>query len=110
MAAWPDHEAEQAYRAQMWAEAFEAGRADMAREAGLFEEARAGAARADADPDADVRERVAAQAEADRAALEERRWGPGGRAHFGDPRPGDFPGRAGGTAAEPEPEQEAQAG
>lgn len=25
-------------------------------------------------------------------ALEERRWGPGGRSHFGDPRPGDFPG------------------
>ena len=24
----------------------------------------------------------------------ERRWGPGGRAHFADPRPGDFPGRA----------------
>ena len=21
------------------------------------------------------------------------RWGPGGRAHFADPRPGDFPGR-----------------
>jgi hypothetical protein len=28
------------------------------------------------------------------AELERRRWGPGGRAHFGDPRPGDFPGRA----------------
>ena len=27
------------------------------------------------------------------AELELRRWGPGGRAHFGDPRPGDFPGR-----------------
>ena len=26
--------------------------------------------------------------------IEARRWGPGGRAHFGDPRPGDFPGRA----------------
>ena len=25
------------------------------------------------------------------ADLEEKRWGPGGRAHFGDPRPGDFP-------------------
>jgi hypothetical protein len=34
------------------------------------------------------------------AEMEERRWGPGGRAHFGDPRPGDFPGR-------PEPEPEA---
>lgn len=27
------------------------------------------------------------------AELEARRWGPGGRGHFGDPRPGDFPGR-----------------
>jgi hypothetical protein len=28
------------------------------------------------------------------AELEVRRWGPGGREHFGDPRPGDFKGRA----------------
>lgn len=28
------------------------------------------------------------------AELEAERWGPGGREHFGDPRPGDFPGRA----------------
>jgi hypothetical protein len=28
----------------------------------------------------------------DYAELEMRRWGPGGREHFGDPRPGDFPG------------------
>jgi hypothetical protein len=27
------------------------------------------------------------------AELERRRWGPGGRDHFGDPREGDFPGR-----------------
>jgi hypothetical protein len=38
------------------------------------------------------------------AELEERRWGPGGRAHFGDPRPGDFPGHC---RREPEPELEA---
>ena len=25
--------------------------------------------------------------------LEVRRYGPGGRAHFGDPKPGDYPGR-----------------
>ena len=25
--------------------------------------------------------------------VDQRRWGPGGRAHFADPRPGDFPGR-----------------
>ncbi len=28
------------------------------------------------------------------AELEVARWGPGGRAHFADPRPGDFPGSA----------------
>lgn len=27
------------------------------------------------------------------AELERRRWGDGGREHFGDPRPGDYPGR-----------------
>jgi hypothetical protein len=37
------------------------------------------------------------------AELEERRWGPGGRAHFADPRPGDFSGRP----TETEPEMEA---
>jgi hypothetical protein len=39
------------------------------------------------------------------AALEEKRWGSGGRAHFADARPGDFPGRH----AEPEPEADAEA-
>jgi hypothetical protein len=29
--------------------------------------------------------------------IEIRRWGPGGRKHFADPRPGDYPGR--GSAA-----------
>jgi hypothetical protein len=38
------------------------------------------------------------------AELEERRWGPGGRAHFADPRPGDFLRRA----AKHEPEQQAE--
>jgi hypothetical protein len=28
------------------------------------------------------------------ADLELKRWGPAGREHFGDPKPGDFPGRA----------------
>jgi len=31
------------------------------------------------------------------ADLERRRWGPGGREHFADPRPGDYPGREGGA-------------
>jgi hypothetical protein len=38
------------------------------------------------------------------AELEERRWGPGGRAHFADARPGDFPGHC---CRDPEPELEA---
>jgi hypothetical protein len=42
------------------------------------------------------------------AELEQRRWGPGGRAHFADPRPGDFPGRD--TKPQPEPEPELEAG
>jgi hypothetical protein len=39
--------------------------------------------------------------------LEELRWGPGGRAHFADPRPGDFPGRDARPHAETEREMEA---
>jgi len=42
--------------------------------------------------------------------LEERRWGPGGRAHFADPRPGDFPGRGAQPQAQPQPEPELEAG
>jgi len=44
----------------------------------------------------------------DFADLEAERWGPGGREHFGDPRPGDFPGRAAAQEpeAQPEPEME----
>ena len=41
------------------------------------------------------------------AELEARRWGPGGRAHFVDPRPGDFPGRGAQPHAQPEQEMEA---
>jgi hypothetical protein len=33
-------------------------------------------------------------AEPTQAELELRRYGPGGRDHFGDPRPGDYPGGA----------------
>jgi hypothetical protein len=44
----------------------------------------------------------------DLAELEARRWGPGGRAHFGDARPGDFPGR--GARPQPETELELEAG
>ena len=37
------------------------------------------------------------------AELETRRWGPGGRPRFADPRPGDYPGRG---PRQPEPEAE----
>jgi hypothetical protein len=39
------------------------------------------------------------------AGIEAARWGSGGRAHFADPRPGDYPGRP-----RPEPETELEAG
>jgi hypothetical protein len=44
----------------------------------------------------------------DLAEIDERRWGPGGRAHFADARPGDFPGR--GTRPQAETEAELEAG
>ena len=43
------------------------------------------------------------------AELEQRRWGPGGRAHFADPRPGDFRGRENNPEPQPEAELEAEA-
>jgi hypothetical protein len=87
-------EAETAYRLQFGREMFQAGReaaeADMAARWGRI-----------------AREAVGGPA---RAELEEKRWGPGGRQHFADPRPGDYPGRlaleAQAEAAEPEPEPE----
>ena len=78
-------EAETRYLHQLAREAYEAGHADGYR---------AGYRQADADQAA--RWNQAARAVTDgpaHAELEERRWGPGGRAHFADPRPGDFPGR-----------------
>jgi hypothetical protein len=77
-------EAETAYRNQLAREMYALGRRDA--EAEMAEAWRQAAGRAARAPLG--------------AELEERRWGPGGRAHFGDPRPGDFPGRT----AEPEPE------
>ena len=41
----------------------------------------------------------------DLAELGGRRWGPGGREHFADPRPGDYPGR-GSAPRRPEPDPE----
>jgi hypothetical protein len=42
------------------------------------------------------------------AEIEERRWGAGGRAHFADPRPGDYPGH--GARPQTETELELEAG
>jgi hypothetical protein len=80
-------EAETAYRLQLGREMYQAGyraaEADMA-----------------ARWDRIARPAVRGPAHAD---LEAERWGPGGREHFGDPRPGDFPGRAA-REAEAQPE------
>ena len=89
-------EVETKYLHQFAREAYEAGHVDGYR---------AGYRQADADQAA--RWNQAARAVTDgpaHAELEERRWGPGGRAHFADPRPGDFPGRG----AKPQPEHQAQ--
>jgi hypothetical protein len=42
---------------------------------------------------------TAAPVAAHSGELLRRRWGPGGREHFADPRPGDYPGQLGGDAA-----------
>ncbi len=70
---------------------------------------RAGYARAEADM-AERWARIAAPVGrgVGHAELEERRWGPGGRARFADPRPGDFPGR--GAQPHPQAEREMEAG
>ena len=81
-------EAETAYRHQLAREMYQAGRRDAETEMARRWEQIA---------------RPAAYG-ISHAQLEERRWGPGGRAHFADPRPGDFPGRG----AKPQPQQEAQ--
>ena len=71
----------------------------------------AGRRDAEADMAAQWTRAAAAVRGPDFAELEERRWGPGGRAHFADPRPGDFPGRgARQPEPEPEPEPELEAG
>jgi hypothetical protein len=88
-------EAETRYLHQLAREMYQAGHADGYR---------AGYRQADADQAAQWNHAARAIDGPDRAELEERRWGPGGRAHFADPRPGDFPGR--GAKPQPEPETE----
>ena len=92
-------EAETAYRNQLGREMYQAGHADGYQ---------AGYRQAEADQAARWNQinRPAIDGPS-HAELEERRWGPGGRAHFADPRPGDFPGL--GTRPQPEPEPEVEA-
>ena len=72
-------EAETRYLHQLAREAYEAGHADGFR---------AGDRQADADQAARWNQVAGAVTDGpDRAELEERRWGLGGRAHFADPRP-----------------------
>ncbi len=91
-------EAETRYRNQLGREMYQAGHADGYQ---------AGYRQAEADMAARWNQATRPAAGPSHAELEERRWGPGGRAHFADPRPGDFPGR--GTQPQPEPETEAEA-
>lgn len=84
-------EAETAYRLQLARESFDAGYA---------------AAEADMAARWNAIARTTAPGPS-HAELEDRRWGPGGRAHFADPRPGDYPGR---TQPQAELEMELEAG
>jgi hypothetical protein len=86
-------ETETRYRNQLAHEAYEAGHADGYR---------AGYRQAGADQAARWNQAARAALGPAHAELEERRWGPGGRQHFAEPRPGDFPGRG----AQPRPELE----
>jgi hypothetical protein len=92
-------EAETRYRNQLAREAYEAGRQAGYRQAAADEEARW----RQTPP-------VLVPHSPSHAELEERRWGPGGREHFADPRPSDFPGREiSRPHARPEPEREMEA-
>ena len=94
-------EAETRYRSQLAREAYEAGRAD-GYSAGYHQ----------ADADQAARWNQAARAALDgpsHAELEQRRWGPGGREAFANPRPGDFPGWLAQSRPEPETEPEVEA-
>jgi hypothetical protein len=92
-------EAETRYRNQLAREAYEAGRQAGYRQAETDEQARW----KQTSP-------VLVPHGPSHAELDERRWGPGGREHFADPRPGDFPGReTRWPHAHPEPEPELEA-
>lgn len=95
-------ETDTAYRHQIGRMMWEAG-----RRAGLAENiAATDAARAlvREPPDPETIDKINKIAAAEHQAAQEARWGPGGRHAFGQPRPGDFPGR------HPQPEPEIEAG
>jgi hypothetical protein len=90
-------EAEATYRNQLGREMYQAGHGDGYQ---------AGYRQAEADQAARWNQATRPAADGpSHAELEERRWGPGGRAHFAGPRPGDFPGQS--PEPGPEPEMEA---
>jgi hypothetical protein len=86
-------EAETVYRNQLGREMYQAGHADGYQ---------AGYRQAEADQAAQWSQATSPAAGPAHAELEERRWGPGGRARFADLRPGDFPGRG----PQPQPDHE----
>jgi len=83
LAAQPDATAEAELRRQLCREAYECGRADGWREG--YEH---GARLREAEWPDIVAPVISNRP--DHAELERRRWGPGGREHFGDPRPGGY--------------------
>jgi hypothetical protein len=78
-----DHGAEIRLRRQLAREAYRLGRADGFKEG--YERSEADMARRWAEVAVPVSKGGPTHEE-----LEARRWGPGGRDHFADPRPGDF--------------------
>ena len=96
-------EAETRYRLQLAREMYQLGLARGRAEHVAEAEAARIAAREVLDPE--MVDTINRNAAAEHARIQEARWGPGGRAHFADPRPGDFRGR-GRAAIEREPERE----
>ncbi|MGH3254843.1 MAG: hypothetical protein ACRDOU_05440 [Streptosporangiaceae bacterium] len=77
-------------------EAFDRGRATGRREG--YSRGRADETRDWMDALRPARAQIAARGPA-HAELDLKRWGPGGRQHFADPRQGDYPGRGRATEA-----------
>ena len=74
-----------------WREGYQAGRVAALAEAATWREAAWAPIRAEV-LDPEMIDRINQIAAADRRRVMELRWGPGGREHFADPRPGDYMG------------------